>query len=191
MNGAEFRSAPFVFPRPRCDPRFLWRSLHQLEFEPQRQFDLPAYPLQYALMKRGFSLMPTLARIGLGPVIGSGSHLPGADADLANAMGSTVRAQRNARDELSMLPTLFERSQSLISLADRPLVVLTASENLGTDGWAAAQDRLAVLSSDSVRHTIRSSHAGLVEDQHGSDASVSAITAVTESVRSGSPVATS
>jgi pimeloyl-ACP methyl ester carboxylesterase len=162
-----------------------------LDSSSPRQFDLPSYPRQYALMERGLSLMPTLARVGLGPVIGSGSHLPGVDGDLANAMGSTVRAQRNGRDELSMVPTLFEQSQSLTTLGDRPLVVLTASENLDTEGWSAAQDELEALSSDGVRHTIRSSHAGLLEDRHGSDASVLAITAVTEAVRSGLPVAAS
>ena len=40
----------------------------------------PAYPGQYALMRRGLALLPTLARLGLGSVSGSGSRLPGAAA---------------------------------------------------------------------------------------------------------------
>ena len=163
-----------------------------LDSSSPRQFaDMPAYPLQYALMKRGVSLLPTLARVGLGPVIGPGSHLPGAEGDVVEAMGSTVRAQRNGRDELSMVPRVFEQSQSLTTLGDRPLVVLTASENLSTEGWSAAQDRLAALSSDSVHRDVRSSHAGMVEDPNGSDASVAAITAVARSVSTGSPVSAS
>lgn len=160
-----------------------------LDSSSPRQFaDMPAYPLQYALMKRGLSLLPTLARVGLGPVIGPSSHLPGAEGDLVEAMGSTVRAERNGRDELSMIPRVFEESQSLTTLGHRPLVVLTASENLDTEGWSAAQDRLAALSSDSVHRGVRSSHAGMVEDPDGSDASVAAINAVARSVRTGAPV---
>jgi pimeloyl-ACP methyl ester carboxylesterase len=163
-----------------------------LDSSSPRQFaDMPAYPLQYALMKRGLSLLPTLARVGLGPVIGPSSHLPGAEGDLVEAMSSTVRAQRNGRDELSMVPRVLEQSQSLITLDDRPLVVLTASENLSTEGWSAAQDRLAALSSDSVHRDVRSSHSGMVEDPMGSDASVAAIAAVARSVSTGSPVSAS
>jgi pimeloyl-ACP methyl ester carboxylesterase len=160
-----------------------------LDSSSPRQFaDMPAYPLQYALMKRGLSLMPTLARVGLGPVMGAGSHLPGANGDLVDAVNSTVRAQRYGRDEISMIPRIFEQAQSLTTLDDRPLVVLTASANLSTEGWSAAQDRLAGLSSDSVHRVVHSSHAGMVEDPVGSAASASAITAVVRSIRSGSPV---
>ncbi len=161
-----------------------------LDSSSPRQFDnVPGYPLQYASMKRGLSLLPTLARVGLGPVIGPSSDVPGA-GDAIEAMGSTVRAQRNARDELSMLPRIFEQSTRLTTLGDRPLVVLTASENLSTEGWSAAQERLAALSSDSIHRDVSSSHAGLVEDASGADASVEAIRAVVRSVSAGSPVST-
>jgi pimeloyl-ACP methyl ester carboxylesterase len=141
-----------------------------LDSSSPRQFtDLPAYPRQYALMRRGLSLLPTLARIGLGP----------------------VRAARHGRDELSVLPRVFEQSRSLITLDDRPLVVLTASENLSTEGWSAAQDRLAALSSDSVHRDVRSSHAGMLEDPDGSAASAAAITTVARSVSIGLPVSAS
>ncbi|HSK53801.1 MAG TPA: alpha/beta hydrolase [Jiangellales bacterium] len=163
-----------------------------LDSSSPRQFaDMPAYPLQYALMKRGLGLMPTLARVGLGPVVGASSNLPGAEGDLVEAMSSTVRAQRNGRDEISIAPRVFEQSQALTTLDNRPLIVLTASENLSTEGWSAAQDRLAALSSDGVHRDVRSSHAGMVEDPTGSDASVAAITAVARSVRTGTPVSAS
>lgn len=156
-----------------------------------RQFtEMPAYPTQYALMKRGLALLPTLARIGLGPASTPTSHLPGADADTVDAMGSIVRAKRNGRDELSIIPDLFEQAQTLTTLGDRPLAVVTASENLSTEGWPAEQDRLATLSSDSIHSVVNSSHAGVVEDGPGSDASVAAITAVVHAVGSGSPVTT-
>ena len=37
---------------------------------------IPSYPVQYALMRRGLALLPTLARLGLGPAISPASHLP-------------------------------------------------------------------------------------------------------------------
>ncbi|GAB3765021.1 pimeloyl-ACP methyl ester carboxylesterase [Nocardioides ginsengisegetis] len=160
-----------------------------LDSSSPRQFaDMPAYPMQYALMKRGLSLLPTLARVGLGPVIGPSSHLPGAEGDVVEAMGSTVRAERNGRDELSVIPRVFEQSQALTTLGDRPLVVLTASGSLGDEGWSAAQDRLAALSSDSVHRGVDASHAGMVGDPNGWDAATAAITAVARSVRTGSAV---
>jgi hypothetical protein len=125
--------------------------------------------MQFALMKRGLALLPTLARIGPG----------------------SVHTQRNGRDELSMVPVLFEQAQALTTLGDRPLAVLTASDNLATEGWSAAQDRLATLSSDSIHPVVESSHAGMVSSPTGSDASAAAITAVTDAVRSDSPLAAS
>lgn len=156
-----------------------------------RQFsDLPDYPLQYALMRRGLSLEPTLARVGLGPATSPRSHLPGEEGALVDAMGSTVGAKSNVRDELATLPRLLEQARSLTTLGDRPLEVLTASENLSTRGWSAAQEQLAALSSDTLHRVVHSSHAGLLEDAGGASASVEAIAAVTRSVQTGAPLST-
>jgi pimeloyl-ACP methyl ester carboxylesterase len=152
---------------------------------------IPSYPFQYALMRRGLALLPTLARLGLGPVISSASHLPADDADRVNAMLSTPRAFRNGRDELSMIPAVLEQAQGLTTLGDRPLAVLTASENLTTDGWASAQDRMAALSTNSLHREVESTHAGMVEDPHGSAESVRAITAVLDAVINRAPLTTS
>ena len=73
--------------------------------------------------------------------ISSGSPLPDEDAAVVEAMGSTPRAFRNGRDEISMVPRVFEQAQALTTLGSRPLAVVTASENLGNEGWPAAQDR--------------------------------------------------
>ena len=90
-----------------------------------------------------------------------------------------------------VLPRIFEQSTKLTTLGQRPLVVLMASENLSTEGWSAAQDRLAALSSDSIHRDVSSSHAGLVDDRSGADASVAAIRSVVRSVSAGSPVSPS
>jgi pimeloyl-ACP methyl ester carboxylesterase len=155
------------------------------------QFDaIPSYPVQYALMRRAYGVLPTLARLGLGVVL-TGSHLPAVDAAPVDAMSATPRAGRNARDELSVLPVVFRQAQALTSLGDRPLVVLTSAENArDTDGWTVAQERMAALSTNAVRHEAATSHAGIVEDPDGAAASVQAITAVVQAIRTGTSVAT-
>jgi pimeloyl-ACP methyl ester carboxylesterase len=152
--------------------------------------DIPSYAGQYALMKRGLALLPTLARLGLGPVITPASHLPAEEADRVHAMLSTARAERNGRDELSMIPEVFEQAQALTTLGGRPLAVLTASETLDTRGWAEAQDRIAALSTNHVHRAVDSTHPGLVEDPQPAAASVDAITEVVSAVRSGVPLGT-
>ena len=89
-----------------------------------------------------------------------------------------------------MIPVVFGQAQALTTLGDRPLAVLTASENLSTEGWASAQDRIAALSTNSLHRDVESTHAGMVEDPDGSAASVRAINAVVQAVRTGSALAT-
>lgn len=158
---------------------------------PRQLTDIPSYARQYAAMRRGLALLPTLGRLGLGKMIVSGSHLPTTAADRVDAMISTVRAVRNGRDEVSMIPEVFEQAQALTTLGDLPLVVLTASESLEEiGGWAAAQDRLAELSTNRVHRDVDSTHPGLVDDEGGSAESVRAINEVVLAVRDGAQVAT-
>jgi pimeloyl-ACP methyl ester carboxylesterase len=152
---------------------------------------VPAYPTQYALvLRRGLALLPSLARVGLPLLIPSSSPLPDEDAAVVEAMGSTSRAFRNGRDEVSMVPRVFEQAQALTTLGSRPLAVVTASENLGNEGWPEAQDRMSALSTNSLHAVADSSHAGLVDDPHGSVESVRAITTVVHAVSTGSALAT-
>jgi pimeloyl-ACP methyl ester carboxylesterase len=157
-----------------------------------RQFDaIPAYPVQYAMMRRAYGVLPTLARLGLGVLL-TGSHLPTDDAAPVDAMSATPRAGRNARDELSMLPVLFRQARALTTLGDRPLVVLTSAENArDSEGWTEAQEQMAELSSNAVRRDAATSHAGIVEDPAGAAASVQAIATVVRAVRTGTAVASS
>jgi hypothetical protein len=84
---------------------------------------------------------------------------------IAAPPSATPRAGRNARDELSMLPVMFEQARALTTLGDRPLVVLTSAENArDTDGWTEAQEHMAELSGDAVTREPAASHAGIVED---------------------------
>lgn len=156
---------------------------------PEQMTAIPSYPGQYAVMLRGLAMGPTLARLGAGPLFSSGSALPAPAADQVQALTSTARAARNARDEIAMIPEVFRQAQSLTTLNGAPLAVLTASESsLGIAGWDAAQDKLAALSSNRMHRDIESTHAGLVEEAQGAEESSRAISEVVTAVRTGTPL---
>jgi pimeloyl-ACP methyl ester carboxylesterase len=155
-----------------------------LDSSSPRQFEvIPSYPAQYAVMLRALAVGPTLTRLGLGPLFGSGSHLPGDAANQTPTLTSSSHGARNTRDELSILPTTFREAQALTTLQSKPLGVLTASESLQTGGWSAAQNTLVRLSSNSAHRNVISSHAGLLEDAPGAAASTRMILQVTAQVR--------
>ena len=157
---------------------------------PEQFTRMPAFPGQYAMMRRAYALMPTLSRLGLGQVPTT-SHLPAADAARVTAITSAPQAYRNQRDEVSVIPEVFAQAQALTTVKDRPLAVLTASAtSTGTDGWVGAQDQLAALSPNSVHRTVDSSHPGLLEDVRPAAESVRAITEVVSSVRTDTPLDT-
>jgi pimeloyl-ACP methyl ester carboxylesterase len=156
---------------------------------PEQLTRMPAYAGQYALMRRGSALMPTLTRLGLGSLLAPASHLPGPAADQVEAMSSTVRANRNARDELSVVLDVFSQAQALTTLEDRPLAVLTTSESREeTNGWVGAQAQLSRLSTNREHRTVDSTHQGLVEDERPAAESVRAITDVVDAVRTRTPL---
>jgi pimeloyl-ACP methyl ester carboxylesterase len=156
---------------------------------PEQMRSIPSYAGQYALaLRRGLAFLPTLTRIGLGSLFSSGAGLAADAIGRAQAMTSTARAARNGRDEISMIPTVFRQAQALTSLHSRPLAVLTTSDSLGTDGWKAAQNKLAALSDNHLQRNIESTHAGLITDQRPAAQSAHAIAEVIASVRTGSPL---
>jgi pimeloyl-ACP methyl ester carboxylesterase len=156
---------------------------------PEQFTRMPAFPGQYAMMRRAYSLMPTLNRLGLDQLLPATSHLPAADAAKVTAITSTAQYYRNQRDEVSVIPEVFSQAQALTTLGDRPLAVLTASENsTGNEGWAGAQDQLAALSTNFVHRTIDSTHPGLLDDTSPAAESVRAITEVISSVRTAAPL---
>jgi pimeloyl-ACP methyl ester carboxylesterase len=159
---------------------------------PEQFTAIPSYPTQYDVLHRVEALTPTLNRLGLGRVIATltSSHLPTAAADQVTALTASANGARSASEEWQVLPTLFRQAQALTTFGNRPLAVLTASESQQTQGWSAAQNRLAALSTHSVHQVVDSTHMGLLEDQHGSAAAVAAINHVLAAVRSHSRRAT-
>jgi pimeloyl-ACP methyl ester carboxylesterase len=159
---------------------------------PEQFTAIPSYSGQYAVIHRVEALMPTLSRLGVGRVVAAvtSSHLPTAAADQVTALTTSAQGARSASGEWQVLPNLFRQAQALTTFGNRPLVVLTASGSQQTEGWSAAQDRLAALSTSSVHQVVDSTHLGLLEDQHGSAAAVAAIDHVLAADRSHSRQAT-
>jgi len=155
------------------------------------QFDMSAYRSFYSIWRRAGALLPTLARAGVARVyaLTTFSSLPPDARRAARAFGSSPRELRADRDEFAQLPTVFRQDKALTSLGGKPLFVL--SGDVGElSGWAAAQEKLAGLSTNSVHQTARgATHAGLLEDRNYAAVSGRAIGAVVRSVRTGGPLA--
>jgi pimeloyl-ACP methyl ester carboxylesterase len=156
-----------------------------------QQFDLPDYPTTYALMRRGIALLPSLSRLGLSQVAfaSTGASLPAPTATQARALATTSREARSWRDELSTYRQVFAQAQALTSLNGRPLVVVTAAGEPQQRGWAAAQNRLAALSTHVDHRAVPATHTSLLESPADSGYSVAAITDVVQAVRTGGPLA--
>jgi Asp/Glu/hydantoin racemase len=101
----------------------------------------------------------------------------------------TANHLRSTIDEYAQTKSTTEQAASLRDFADKPLVVLTAgSENPA--GWAAQQDALATLSTDSVHRVIKGiDHAGMIADENGAAATTRAILDVVSSIQTARPLA--
>jgi pimeloyl-ACP methyl ester carboxylesterase len=145
----------------------------------------------YGGMRRGTAILPSLARLGLARVFMQSSYgnLPPATRDELRAVGSTPKQARSLRDETSQLLATLDAAKGLQTLGDTPLVVVTAGKG-AMGGWAAAQDDLANLSTNSAHLVVASAtHADLVEDREAAGNSTKAVLDVVAAVRSNGSVA--
>jgi pimeloyl-ACP methyl ester carboxylesterase len=160
---------------------------------PHQYTDQPDFAGTFAMMRRLLPVFPALGRVGALHLIPSSTATalsPEAAAEV-QAFATSPRGANDMRDEQAQLPKVFRQAQALTSFDPKPLAVVTARENADdTLGWAAAQDRMATLSTNSVHWTADTTHVGLLDDGAGSTNSVRAITAVVTAVRTGTPVAT-
>jgi pimeloyl-ACP methyl ester carboxylesterase len=158
---------------------------------PHQYTDQPDFAGEFAMMRRVLPVWPALARIGalhLVPASTATALSPSAAAQV-RAFETSPRGARNMRDEQAQLLNVFTQAQALTTFGSKPLAVVTASENAdSTKGWAAAQDRMAELSTNSTHWTADTTHVGLLDDATGSIHSIRAITAVVTAVRTGAPV---
>ena len=147
-----------------------------LDAQPADAFTaLPDYPAFYGPYRTVSSLVPSLARVGLGFPFGSPIDPPG------------IRAARSLRDEVIALPDALRQAQTLTTLGTRPLVVVSAGSGQQA-GWLAAQDRLVDLSTNSAHRVIPTATHDSVIVGDDASASTQAILDVVESIRSGSAV---
>jgi pimeloyl-ACP methyl ester carboxylesterase len=158
---------------------------------PHQYTDQPDFAGTFAMMRRVLPVGPALARVGALHLVpaSTATALSPSDAAQVRAFATSPRGARNMRDEQGQLLNVFAQAQALTTFGSKPLAVVTARENAdGTKGWAAAQHRMAALSTNSMRWTADTTHVGLLDDANGSAESIRAITAVVTAVRTGSPV---
>src|SRR3954469_14776874 len=117
------------------------------------------------------ALVPTLARTGIFNVL-----FDRKDGD------PTTQARQVVRD-VEEMPAELNRAAKLTSLANKPLIVLSAGTG-SLPGWAAQQNNLATLSTSSVHRTIPgATHASLINDRTDAAQSSRAIRDVVKAVQ--------
>jgi pimeloyl-ACP methyl ester carboxylesterase len=156
-----------------------------LDGQPAEAFEgLPSYPAFYGAFHRIFAVLPTLARLGVGRVLVQADvDLPAAARDVQRVHHASARLYRSLRDEFEELPTALAQARSFQSLGDRPLVVVTATQD-SQAGWLPLQDRMAMLSTNSCHRVVPYTHNALVTDRTAAQTSIHAIDDVVHAVRS-------
>jgi len=158
---------------------------------PRQRELVPSFATTSAVMRRFLALLPTLARTGLSRVVPSSTTLPSPAADQVATFAASPRNLTNQRDEQGQLQTAMRQAQALTTLGAKPLIVLTALDELrSTPGWGTAQDQLATLSSNSVHSVIDVTHAAVLDDPTSAAAAAQAIRDVVGSARTHAPLPT-
>lgn len=148
--------------------------------------DLPGYSGDYAALRMASGIAQPAARFGLMRLVSStsGGSLPDSVRAQERAFGSTAGQARSMRDELAALPTVMERAQTLTTVGDKPVVIVTAEQD-AMEGWLPLQAQLTRLSTDASQRSVPdASHSSLVEDEHDATNASNAILTVVQSVRS-------
>lgn len=156
---------------------------------PRAFAELPDFSGTNATMRRLFGPASSLSRLGLAQLFGAGAGagLPAPAADQVDAFATSTRNIRGQLEELSTLAESLSQSGKLTDLAGKPLAVVTAGEGQQA-GWAAAQDRLATLSTNKVHRVVPATHGSLLLDETDSAHTVRAIADVVRSIRTRSPL---
>lgn len=162
-----------------------------LDAQPNEAFTrLPDYPAFYAVLRPVTKLLPYLAQVGIGRLLFSSSQtgLPEAANAGESASLATVHHYRAQRDEVAGIPAALTQAQSLQSLGDKPLIVVTAP--LGAQkGWLALQAEMTELSTNSLQRVIpNATHDSLILNKADAVASSEAILDVVTVVRTAQPL---
>jgi hypothetical protein len=142
-------------------------------------------------MDRLSAVTSSSARLGLSRLYGLSDYgsLPPRSRDEARATGASASAVRSTIDEYIQAGRSVRQAALLDDFAGKPLVVLTAGG--GHDAaWAAAQDALATLSTDSTHRVVEgATHDSLISDERDAAGTTQAIVDVVSSVRTARPLA--
>jgi pimeloyl-ACP methyl ester carboxylesterase len=143
------------------------------------------------IMDRLSAVTSSSARLGLSRLYGLSDYgsLPPRSRDEARATGASASAVRSTIDEYIQAGRSVRQAALLDDFAGKPLVVLTAGG--GHDAaWAAAQDALATLSTDSTHRVVEgATHDSLISDERDAAGTTQAIVDVVSSVRTARPLA--
>jgi pimeloyl-ACP methyl ester carboxylesterase len=138
---------------------------------PDQFTNIAGYAGFYNILHRASGLLPSVARIGLGRIAGYG-----------------VGDARGFRDDVTEIPEALKQAQALQSVGGKPLIVITASKGQQA-GWSAAQDDLAMLSTNSLHRIVPgATHDSLLVDRADATVASQAIRDVVRSVRAATPL---
>ena len=157
---------------------------------PEQYTKIASWPAFYEMFRRVSAVLPSLSRFGVARAYNQTAYsdLPELARDEERAFLSTPRHNRSVRDEFSELRTAMTQAKSLTSLGDRPLIVVTAKKD-AAEGWMAAQDELAELSTNSAHRIFAgATHATLTENEATAAQSSQAVLDVVNAVRTGTAV---
>ncbi|MBG6225244.1 pimeloyl-ACP methyl ester carboxylesterase [Arthrobacter sp. CAN_A2] len=108
---------------------------------------------------------------------------------IGGLLGVTSDHFRSTVDEYVQAGSSVQEAAALGTFDDRPLIVLTAGTG-NAPGWAASQDALASLSTDSLHRVIDgATHQSFVADQEDAAAAARGILDVVSAVRTARPLA--
>ena len=161
-----------------------------LDAQPAEAFErLPDFPAFYNRFRHVLALLPSLARLGVGRLVyhGDFDDLPPQAREMQRYNYSSTRHYRSLRDEFVALPVSLTQAESVQTLGNVPLVVVTASRDAQT-GWLPLQEELVELSANSLHRIVPFTHSEVVTDRAGAEVSSRAILDVVHAVRSGAQI---
>jgi pimeloyl-ACP methyl ester carboxylesterase len=153
--------------------------------------DVPDQRHGYSVLKHLSSLVSTTARLGLGRAIAATGFagLPPESRDEARSHAASAEEMSSFLDEFGAASRSEKEAGRLGSLDPKPLVVLTADRG-NLPGWAASQDEMAALSTNSLHRVVPgATHDSLMENPRHAAAVSAAIADVVASIRSTTPLA--
>jgi pimeloyl-ACP methyl ester carboxylesterase len=158
-------------------------SMHPEQYE-----RMPSWPAFYEMFRRASAVMPSLARFGVSRLINSASYgdLPEPQRTQERELLSTPAHNRSVRDELDQIRVAMAQAAELDSLADLPLVVVTAQRGQEA-AWFPMQTDLLGLSTNSTQVEVAdASHQTLLTNEDTAAEASDAIADVVSSVRQSS-----